>query len=169
MSRYVAFLRGVMPTNCTMPALRASFQAAGFTNVRTVLGSGNVVFDCDETSEATIEARAEAAMQATLGRSFYTIVRMQQALHALLEIDARHSLAPSAKRVISFFRAPPTARQALPLSDSGASVFLVRGREAFTAYEPSEKGPVFMTLIERAFGKDVTTRTRDTVAKCALA
>ena len=42
--RYAAFLRGVMPTNCAMPALRDAFAAAGYTDVRTVLGSGNVVF-----------------------------------------------------------------------------------------------------------------------------
>jgi len=39
----------------------------------------------------------------------------------------------------------------------------------FGAYLPSPKGPVFMTLIEQAFGKDVTTRTWDTVAKVARA
>ena len=29
--------------------------------------------------------------------------------------------------------------------------------------------PVFMTLIAKTFGKDVTTRTWDTVKKCAAA
>jgi hypothetical protein len=43
----------------------------------------------------------------------------------------------------------------------------VRGREAFTAYERSTEGPVFMKLIEETFGKDVTTRTWDSVAKVA--
>jgi hypothetical protein len=33
----------------------------------------------------------------------------------------------------------------------------------------SDKGPVFMTLIEKTFGKNVTTRTWETVAKCAAA
>ncbi len=49
----------------------------------------------------------------------------------------------------------------------GARILAVQGREAFTAYVPSPKGPVFMTLIEKTFGKDVTTRTWDTVAKVA--
>ena len=43
MARYAAFLRGVMPTNCKMPQLKAAFEAAGFTDVKTLLGSGNVV------------------------------------------------------------------------------------------------------------------------------
>jgi hypothetical protein len=34
---------------------------------------------------------------------------------------------------------------------------------------PNANGPVFMTLLERTFGKDITTRTLDTVQKCARA
>lgn len=33
----------------------------------------------------------------------------------------------------------------------------------------SPKGPGFMGLLERTFGKAITTRTLDTVRKCALA
>jgi len=42
--RYAAFLRGVMPTNRKMPELKRCFEVAGFTEVKTVLASGNVVF-----------------------------------------------------------------------------------------------------------------------------
>jgi hypothetical protein len=37
----------------------------------------------------------------------------------------------------------------------------------YSAYLPNPKGAVFMTLIEKTFGKEVTTRTWDTVAKVA--
>ena len=41
-------------------------------------------------------------------------------------------------------------------------------REIFTTYVPGYgKGPVFMTLIEKTFGKEQTTRTWETVAKVA--
>jgi hypothetical protein len=43
----------------------------------------------------------------------------------------------------------------------------MRGAEIFSAYLPTPKGPVFMTLIEKTFGKEQTTRTWDTVAKVA--
>ena len=62
MPRYVAFLRGVMPTNCKMAALKRSFEAAGFTDVSTVLGSGNVVFCARSATESALEKKAEAAM-----------------------------------------------------------------------------------------------------------
>ena len=45
----------------------------------------------------------------------------------------------------------------------------MKGREVFSAYVPSPKGPVFMALIEKALGKDVTTRTWETVGKVARA
>ena len=43
------------------------------------------------------------------------------------------------------------------------------GREIFTAYVRGPRTPVFMTLIEKTFGTNVTTRTWDTVRKCASA
>jgi len=42
MPQYAAFLRGVVPMNCSMPELKKSFEAAGFSDVRTLLSSGNV-------------------------------------------------------------------------------------------------------------------------------
>ena len=167
MTRYVALLRGVSPLNAKMPEPKACFEYAGFTNVRTVLSSGNVVFDSEQTSQSELEATAEKAMQTLLGRAFYTIVRGVTELESLLASDpyAEHGIPSDAKRVVSFFREVPIPKVNLPLAQDLASVFLVKGREAFTAYRPVEKGPVFMILIERAFGK-VTTRTLDTVAKC---
>jgi hypothetical protein len=43
----------------------------------------------------------------------------------------------------------------------------MEGREIFSSYLPTSKGPVFMTLIEKTFGTAVTTRTWDTVRRVA--
>lgn len=75
MPRYVAFLRGVSPTNAKMPELKRAFEAGGFTEVRTVLSSGNVVFDARSRSETALARRAEDTMAEHLGRAFATIVR----------------------------------------------------------------------------------------------
>jgi hypothetical protein len=58
---------------------------------------------------------------------------------------------------------------ALPIELQGARVLAVEGHEVFTAYVPQPGNPAFMHLIEKTFGKDVTTRTWDTVRKCAAA
>lgn len=171
MPRYVAFLRGVSPLNAKMPELKRSFEAAGFTNVKTVLSSGNVVFDARSASESSLERKAEIAMQDSLGRAFYTIVRPVNVLQSLLETDpyAAFSLPPNAKRVVSFLRDPSTAKLTLPIKFDGAQILNVAGREVFTAYVPSDKGPVFMKLIETTFGREITTRTWETIKKCVAA
>ena len=169
MRRYAAFLRGVGPMNAKMPELKRAFEEAGFGEVRTVLGSGNVVFSAREASDSALERKAEAAMQKHLGRTFLTIIRSVDELQELLASDpfAKYRLPPAAKRIVTFLRqAPARVPAALPAQD-GARILHLRGREAFTTYVSTPKGPVFMSLIEKTFGQDVTTRTWHTVKKVA--
>jgi uncharacterized protein (DUF1697 family) len=169
MTRYAAFLRGVSPTNARMPDLARAFEAAGFAEVRTVLSSGNVLFSARAAREEALACKAEEAMEARLGRRFGTIVRPVEELRSLLASDpwAAHRLPAGAKRVVTFLREAAPPRLSLPPEEDGARILAVKGRTAFTAYTPSPRGPVFMLLIERTFGKDVTTRTWDTLGKVA--
>jgi uncharacterized protein (DUF1697 family) len=171
MARYAAFLRGVSPMNASMPALRAAFEAGGFGNVKTVISSGNVVFDARPASLKALERRAEKAMVAALPRSFMTIVRPVEALTALLAEDpyARMRLPKAAKRVVTFLREPADPGLRLPGEVDGARILLVRGTEVLSAYLPTPKGPTFMALIEKTFGGEVTTRTWETVRKVSVA
>jgi uncharacterized protein (DUF1697 family) len=155
--------------NAKMPELKRAFERAGFDEVRTLLSSGNVVFSARSASEASLQRRAEEAMQAHLGRTFLTIVRSVDALGELLATDPfeGHRVSPKAKRIVTFLREAPDRAPALPLEQHGARILHLSGREVFSAYLPTPKGPVFMTLIERTFGMNVTTRTWDTVKKVA--
>ena len=168
-TRYAAFLRGVMPTNARMADLRRAFEAAGFTEVRTVLGSGNVLFTAPAASERSLEQRAEATMSRHLGRHFLTIVRPVDELRDILVADPyrRFRLSGGARRIVTFLRTRPTRRPALPIEVDGARILAVKGGHVFSAYVRTAKGPVFMTLIERTFGKEQTTRTWETLAKVA--
>lgn len=166
--RYAAFVRGVMPTNCKMADLKRAFEDAGFTDVATVLGSGNVVFSAPAASAVTLQRRAEAAMPKRLGRTFLTIVRSLDALEALLEQDPYRTfkLDSRAKRDVTFLRAKATSTLTLPIALEDARILAMTDGEVFSTHIPnSPKGPLFMQLIERTFGKELTTRTWDTVAK----
>ncbi len=171
MARYAAFLRGVGPTTAKMPELKAAFEAAGFTEVKTVLGSGNVVFSAPRAGAATLERKAEAAMQQALGKVFMTIVRSAEELEALLASKpySRALLTPKDKRVVTFLRVEPKPAPKLPIALDEARILVRKGRDLFSAYVPGKEGPVFMVLIEKTFGKDVTTRTWDTLEKVARA
>jgi uncharacterized protein (DUF1697 family) len=158
-----------MPTNAKMTELRASFEAAGFTDVRTVLSSGNVVFDARTASPASLERKAEAAMKQRLGRSFLTIVRPVDALRSLVADDPYRGfhLPAHAKRIVTFVRGVAEPGIVLPIEVDGARILCARGGEAFGAYDPTPRGPVFIALIEKTFGDEATTRTWDTVRKVA--
>jgi len=171
MPRYAAFLRGVGPMNAKMPELKRAFETAGFTDVKTVLSSGNVVFDARRTSPAALQRAAEAAMHERLGVAFLTIVRPVDLLQGLVASDPYRSfrLGAEAKRIVTFLRQAPAPRITLPIEQDGARLLGLSGGEVFGVYLPCPKGPVFMTLIERTLGKDVTTRTWDTVARVARA
>jgi uncharacterized protein (DUF1697 family) len=157
--------------NAKMAELRRCFEAAGFTDVRTVLSSGNVAFGARTRSDTALLREVEAAMAKHLGRTFYTIVRPASALRQLLEADpyAAFRLPVNAKRVVTFLREPHKAKLSLPIETDGVQVLAMNGREVFTAYLPNPRGPVFMTLIERLFGANVTTPTWETVNKCSTA
>ncbi|MCL4838213.1 MAG: DUF1697 domain-containing protein [Thermoanaerobaculia bacterium] len=169
MPRYVAFLRGVMPTNLKMADLRRAAEEAGGTAVRTLLASGNVVFDAPSRSEAAVTRALEAAIAARSGRAFRAFVRRQADLGTLVAADpfASLPLPAAAKRIVTFLASPPDPPPALPVEHEGVRVFALSGREVLTAYLPHPRGPVFMTLLERLFGTEATTRTWDTVRKCA--
>ena len=171
MPRYVAFLRGVSPMNAKMPALKACFETAGFTDVRTLLSSGNVVFKARSSSLAALERRAEKAMQSGLERSFLTVVRSAEQLQCFVESDpfAPYTLAPAEKPVIAFLREPLEGPVELPTGRAGARIFKFTGAEVLCSYVPGPDGSVLMGLLERAFGTRITTRTLDTVRKCAWA
>jgi uncharacterized protein (DUF1697 family) len=171
LERYVAFLRGVSPMNCKMPELKRCFEAAGFADVRTLLSSGNVAFSAQPEIVPVLEKVAEDAMEEHLGKVFQTIVRPSSFLQSLVARSPfeEFSLLPNAKPVVTFLRTPYEGTIALPIEQEQAVILKLERTEVFCAYVPNEKGPAFMTLLEKTFGKQITTRTFETVRKCAAA
>jgi uncharacterized protein (DUF1697 family) len=167
MTTYAGFLRGVSPLNAKMAELKQCLETAGFGAVKTVLASGNVVFDSRAASRGSLERKIEAAMRKSLGRVFATTVRSIEELAALQAADPFKSftLPAQAKRIVTLLHAEPTRKVKLPIELDGAQILCVKVTEVFSAYVPSAKGPVFMALIEKTFGKDLTTRTWDTIGK----
>ncbi len=68
MTRYAAFLRGVNVggVNLKMAAVAKALEEAGFTNVRTILASGNVLLESRSGVDA-VRKKAEAALRDAFG------------------------------------------------------------------------------------------------------
>lgn len=158
MTPYAAFLRGVSPMNAKMPDLARAFTHAGFSDVATVASSGNVVFRGKGTP-AQIEKRVAQASK------FLAFIRPIAELEALLARDpfARFDVPRDAKRVVTFLRERPRVK--LPVALEKATIYAIEGREALSAYVVQPGDPVFMRLIAKTFGDEVTTRTWDSLAR----
>jgi len=167
--RYAAFLRGVSPMNLQMIALKACLEKAGFSDVKTLLSSGNATFSAVVPSEGALEKKIEAALKKALGREFMTLVRSIDALQELLASDPFRPFGgpAGAKRVVTFLREPPARLPKLPIEFDGVRILRVLDREVLSDYVVGPRGPVFMTLLQKTFGEGITTRTWDTVRKVA--
>src|SRR3954470_23479090 len=109
MPRYAAFLRGVSPMNLKMPALKAALEGSGFTEVKTLLSSGNVVFSGRRATDTAIENKVVAAIEEDTGKTFGVIVRSIEELAALIDAEpyAAFRLPAASKRVVTFLRSAP--------------------------------------------------------------
>ena len=96
-----------------------------------------------------------------------TVVRPIEDLCRMLASDPyRGARIPAdAKRIVTFLRTAPKAGLELPIEKDGARLVRLDGETLFGAYVRSDKGPVFMALIEKAVGREQTTRTWQTVER----
>ncbi|WP_296741240.1 DUF1697 domain-containing protein [Mesorhizobium sp.] len=78
MQTYVALLYSIGlggGQRLIMSDFRAMAEGLGFGNVRTLVSTGNLVFETRETKISTLEQRLETAFEKTFGRSVDIIVR----------------------------------------------------------------------------------------------
>lgn len=87
MTRYAAFLRGVNLGKRTVKSaeLKAAFEAMGFENVKTLLASGNVLFDANPGK--TLKAKIEAGLKQAFGFEIGTVLRSADELAAMVKAD----------------------------------------------------------------------------------
>src|SRR5579871_1962701 len=91
--KYVALLRGIGPSNPNMhqKKLEGVLEELGFTNVKAIISSGNVVFGSPSKDIAKLEEKIEKAWPIKLGFNSMTIVRSSDQLKALV---AKNLMAP---------------------------------------------------------------------------
>jgi uncharacterized protein (DUF1697 family) len=98
-TRYVAFLRGVNVggVNLKMADVAAALEAAGFTAVKTVLASGNVLLESRSTVDA-VRRKAEQALRDAFGYDAWvlaydldTVAAISDGFPFEREVDGHHS------------------------------------------------------------------------------
>lgn len=87
MTRYIALLRGINVggVTITMAALADTVRALGHTAVKTVLASGNVVFDSDQTDASALKAGLERALTDAFGYEAWVVLLSRAGLEKAVD------------------------------------------------------------------------------------
>jgi uncharacterized protein (DUF1697 family) len=177
MTRVVALLRAVNVGGTkavAMPALCKALTGLGFTEVKSLLQSGNVVFSCSGSAGAALERQLETAVATGLGVQTAFFVRTAREWNAIVAANPYPDAArddPSHLLVMTFKTAPAAKDvAALRAAIVGRETVTAIGKQLYAVY-PDGIGTSKLTtsLIERKLGQAGTARNWNTVLKLAAA
>jgi uncharacterized protein (DUF1697 family) len=174
MAVHIALLRAVNVggRSLKMGELTAFARDQGFTNPRTLLQSGNLVFECADRGDAALEKRLEAEAEARFGFQTDFMLRSTGEWAEMMEANPFRDAArddPSHLLVMPLKSAPVAgALETLRTAIKGPERVELIGRDAYLVY-PDGIGRSKLTIgvIERALGVRGTGRNWNTVVKLA--
>ncbi len=114
--RYIALLRGVnvgRAKRVAMADLRKLIGDLGYTGVRSVLNSGNVVFSGPPRPQEAVAAEIEEALVLKLGVAARTLVLEREELAAIVAANPLLDVAADHARLLIFILASDQLREAV--------------------------------------------------------
>jgi uncharacterized protein (DUF1697 family) len=172
MAQYVALLRGIGPGNPNMrnEKLRGVFEKLGFANVQSVISSGNILFESDETNQTKLESAIEKAIALELGFESTTIIRSRSQLQKLVDSAPFNDLAhgPKSYLLVTFFKRSTDVKFDLPyyVDDRPYYIIAASAHDLCSVTDNTEQPTTdLMAWLEKQFSKDITSRTWLTVQR----
>ncbi|WP_342117222.1 DUF1697 domain-containing protein [Pseudoduganella sp. OTU4001] len=170
--RLIALLRGInvgRAKRVAMADLRKVLSEMGYSGVRTLLNSGNVVFDCNSADAASSAARIEDALVLKLGVPAKVTVLDAARLAEIVEQNSLEAVASDHSRlVVAVLNNPDEDRSKLePLaSQSWQPEAFALGRHAAYIWCPNGVlASHAAAAMGRALGDGVTSRNWSTISK----
>ena len=173
---YVAFLRGVNVGGnalIKMAELKSAFESLGLKNVVTVLASGNVVFETAKADHAILKKRIEQVIAKQFKVQAVAILRTAAQIVDLLNSNPFKTvrLSSQLKVQVTFLAQEINKGAKFPilLPTKAFQIYQVGPGEICSAIDlTGNMGTTeLMKLLEKQFGKAITTRTLATVEKVA--
>jgi uncharacterized protein (DUF1697 family) len=164
MTSYIALLRAVNvggTGKLPMTELKAMCEQAGFTQVKTYIASGNVVFQSPK-SEAQVKKTLEAALAAYAGKPVGVLVRTAAEMRAVLPANP-FPKAPANLTVAIFLESAPPADFLAAVKHRTCEEIQPGLREIYVYY-PEGQG---QSKLKIPAAKTGTARNMNTVAKLA--
>jgi uncharacterized protein (DUF1697 family) len=174
--KYVAFLRGINVGGhklIKMEDLAKMFAAMGFSHIRTIIASGNVLFESSEKEEETLAANIEKHLFQLLTYEVKVLLRtIPQLQEMVLKNPFKNFVTEqNVKLYVAFLAAVPNTIPPLPIKSAkdGFEIVAIVNREIYiVAFQLPNGRFGNLTYIEKTFGEYTTTRNWNTVVKIAL-
>jgi uncharacterized protein (DUF1697 family) len=155
-----------------MERVKKAFESLGFRNVKTLLASGNVLFEARSVNAGTLVKRIEEKLEQAFGHEIGTIVRTVEELQELANLDPFKGIkvTPRTRLFVTFLSEQPKTSLKIPYESPDKSFRILRltNREVcsvLTLGPQWAKNLRQMNILEKEFGKKVTTRNWNTVAR----
>jgi uncharacterized protein (DUF1697 family) len=171
---FVAFLRGVnLGKRKVLSAdLKQAFDGMGFADAKTLLASGNVVFQAED--EPALAARIEKGLEQKFGFPIGVVLRSQEALQAMVAADPFATIpeGADAKLYVTMLHEPIGRKLPMPLRVEGDfDVLSATDYDIFAVAwrMPDGRYGAGLDQIGKHFGKGVliTMRNWNTIVKAA--
>lgn len=171
---YAAFLRGIGPGDPrkSNESLRRVFENLGFDNVRSFISSGNILFESADADTTRLEGLIEAGFRDQLAIEVPAFVRSRTEIEGFLAKKTFGQLqhGKNSYLTVTLLRAA-SRKQGIALADKNSdSLRVVSYDVGFRAVcavtdTTASKSADFMVWLERELGKDITTRTHNTLER----
>lgn len=172
MPTYIAMLRGINVSGhkiIKMEALRASFAAMGFRDVKTYVQSGNVVFDAGREAAPTIAGKIEKRILRDFGFAVPVFLTTAEKMEETVRRNpfVKKPGIDQSKLHVTFLSGDPpkNAEESLKPLAMKPEEFRILGREIYL-YCPNGYGTSKLsnTAIEKKLAVGATTRNWKTVS-----
>lgn len=171
MTIFVALLRGINVggnKKVPMAQLRDAMEKAGFKNVKTLLASGNVVFESTKAQTKTVQPLLEK----TFGFSISTIIIDHETIKKVVASNPFQNIkvTPKTRLYVTFLKDKDESTLKIPYTSDDQSFTIIKKQDGmiFSVLDLEKSGTVdAMKILEQEFGKNITTRNYNTVEKIA--
>ena len=154
-----------------MDELKKAFESLKFKNVKTLIASGNVAFEAPKTDARALSAKIEEKLKKTFGYEIDVILRTAEDLRKMVASNPFKSvkIIPGIKLYVTFPAEKPKTNLKIPYQSPKKEFRILKVSDGgiFSVVDLSQGGRTIdiMNIIEKEFGKKVTTRNWSTVTK----